>query len=208
MGRFVVKDSFYEKAKKEGYRARSAYKLTEIQKRFQVIRNGDKVLDLGAAPGGWLQVISKDAGKNGLVVGIDIARVTSFNKDNVVTIVADIRDLVTSELLAQFAIPAFDVITCDIAPNLSGIKDVDDARIGELYNSVLRIVKEGLKQGGNFVLKSFFGPQFKQRIDELKSIFSRVTVNKPDASRGVSSEIYLVALGKKQPRESECRGTV
>ena len=125
-----------------------------------------------------------------------------------VTIVADIRNLVTSELLAGLAIPAFDVVTCDIAPNLSGIKDVDEARIGELYDSVLCIVKEGLKQGGNFVLKSFFGPQFKQRIDELKSMFSRVTVNKPDASRGVSSEIYLIALGKKQPKEAECRGTV
>jgi 23S rRNA (uridine2552-2'-O)-methyltransferase len=197
MGRFVVKDPFYEKAKKEGYRARSAYKLMEIQKRFQIIRSNDKVLDLGAAPGGWLQVITKQTGEKGLVVGIDLVPVACLNQGNVATFAVDIRTIVTEELLAQLAIPAFDVVTCDIAPNLSGIKDVDDARIAELYDSVLRIVREGLKKGGGFVLKSFFGPQFKQRIEELKSLFSRVTVYKPDASRGVSSEIYLVALGKK-----------
>lgn len=208
VGRFIVKDAFYDRAKKEGYRARSAYKLTEIQKRFQVIRSGDRVLDLGAAPGGWLQVVSSSTGKDGLVVGIDIAPVASLNQNNVVTIVADIRGLVTSEVLVRVAIPAFDVVTCDIAPNLSGIKDVDEARIGELYDSVLLIVKEGLKEGGNFVLKSFFGPQFKERIEELKSVFSRVAVYKPDASRGVSSEIYLVALGKKRPKENERRGSV
>jgi 23S rRNA (uridine2552-2'-O)-methyltransferase len=197
MGRFVVKDPFYEKAKKEGYRARSAYKLMEIQKRFQTIKSGDKVLDLGAAPGGWLQVIAKETGGKGLVVGIDLIPVASLNLGNVITFAADIRTIATKELLTQMAITAFDVVTCDIAPNLSGIKDVDDARIAELYDSVLRIVREGLKRGGGFVLKSFFGPHFKQRIEELKSSFSHVTVYKPDASRGVSSEIYLVALGRK-----------
>jgi 23S rRNA (uridine2552-2'-O)-methyltransferase len=198
MGRFIVKDPFYERAKKEGYRARSAYKLMEIQKRFHAIKTGDKVLDLGAAPGGWLQVISQQIGAKGLVVGIDIAPVAPLNPGNVVTIVADIRAISTVELLEQAAAPAFDVVTCDIAPNLSGLRDVDEARIAELYESVLRIAKEGLKQGGGFILKSFFGPEFKQRITELKSLFSSVTVYKPDASRGVSSEIYLVSMGKKQ----------
>lgn len=201
MGRFIVKDSFYERAKKEGYRARSAYKLMEIQKRFHTIKTGDKVLDLGAAPGGWLQVVAQQIGAKGMVVGIDIASVAPLNQGNVVTIVADIRAISTVELLAQAAAPAFDVVTCDIAPNLSGIRDVDEARIGELYESVLRVVKEGLKQGGGFILKSFFGPEFKRRIAELKSLFSSVTVYKPDASRGVSSEVYLVSMGKKQPAE-------
>ncbi len=198
MGRFIVKDSFYERAKKEGYRARSAYKLMEIQKRFHAIKAGHKVLDLGAAPGGWLQVISQQIGGKGIVVGIDITPVAPLNQDNVVTMTADIRTISTDELLAQAAAPAFDVVTCDIAPNLSGIRDVDEARIGELYESVLRIVKEGLKPSGVFILKSFFGPEFKPRINELRSLFSSVTVYKPDASRGVSSEVYLVSMGKKQ----------
>jgi 23S rRNA (uridine2552-2'-O)-methyltransferase len=197
MGRFIPKDSFYEKAKKEGYRARSAYKLTEIQERFRIIKSGDSVLDLGAAPGGWLQIISKQIGQNGLAAGIDVISIPSLNRANVVTFTADIRALHMDELLSNLSIPAFDVVTCDIAPNLSGIKDVDDARIAELYDSVLAIVKYGLKQGGSFVLKSFFGPQFKERIEELKSLFSRVTVYKPAASRGFSSEIYLVATKKK-----------
>lgn len=208
MGRFIVKDSFYEKAKKEGYRARSAYKLIAIQKRFQVVRNGDKVLDLGAAPGGWLQIISTYTGGNGLAVGIDIVPIAPLNKPNVVTIVADIRTIVTDNLLAHVASPAFDVITCDIAPNLSGIKDVDQARIAELYDSVLGIVREGLRQGGAFVIKSFFGPEFKARIEELKVEFSRVTVFKPDASRGVSSEIYLVAQERKTSRITDNRSSL
>jgi 23S rRNA (uridine2552-2'-O)-methyltransferase len=206
MGKFVAKDSFYEKAKKEGYRARSAYKLIEIQRRFQAIKNGDRVLDLGAAPGGWLQVISKETGAKGLVIGIDLAPVAPLNQGNVVTITSDIRGISIEDLLAQAATPAFDVITCDIAPNLSGIKDVDGARIGELYDSVLCIVREGLKQGGGFIIKSFFGPDFKKRVEEQKSMFSRVTVYKPDASRGVSSEIYLVSLGKKRPRDTGSGG--
>ncbi|HAR95585.1 MAG TPA: 23S rRNA methyltransferase [Deltaproteobacteria bacterium] len=156
------------------------------------------MLDLGAAPGGWLQVISQQIGGKGIVVGIDITPVAPLNQDNVVTMTADIRTISTDELLAQAAAPAFDVVTCDIAPNLSGIRDVDEARIGELYESVLRIVKEGLKPSGVFILKSFFGPEFKPRINELRSLFSSVTVYKPDASRGVSSEVYLVSMGKKQ----------
>lgn len=197
MGRFVVKDSFYEKARQEGYRARSAYKLLEIQKRFQIIKNGDKVMDLGAAPGGWLQVISRQTGGKSLVVGIDVLPVSPLNKENVVTFVADIRTLSTEDLLRELSIPSFDVITCDIAPNLSGIRDVDEARIAELYETVVRVVGEGLKRGGVFVLKSFFGALFKQRVEDLRGLFSRVTVYKPEASRGVSSEIYLVAQGKK-----------
>jgi 23S rRNA (uridine2552-2'-O)-methyltransferase len=197
MPRYVVKDTFYKKAKKEGYRARSAYKLEEVQQKFRIIRPRDKILDLGAAPGGWLQVESTLAGKEGLVVGIDILPVAPLQLANVVFRKEDIRELRVADFLAELAIPSFDVITSDIAPNLSGIKDVDYANIMDLYQAVLRVVKEGLRQGGNFLIKVFVSPEFKSMTVDLQPLFARVTAFKPKASRDVSAETYLVCMGKR-----------
>ncbi len=197
MPRFVVKDSFYNKAKKEGFRARSAYKLDEIQQRFRLIKRGDAILDLGAAPGSWLQVESALTGEKGLVVGIDILPVDPLPTPNVILRKSDIRELNVGELLVRTGISAFDVITSDIAPNLSGIKEVDDANVRDLFAAVLRVVKEGLKKQGNFLIKLFFGPQLRGVTADLEPLFSRVTTFKPKASRGASSEIYLVCTGKR-----------
>jgi 23S rRNA (uridine2552-2'-O)-methyltransferase len=197
MPRFVVKDSFYNKAKKEGFRARSAYKLEEIQQRFKVIRKGDSILDLGAAPGSWLQVESTLVGQQGIVFGIDILPIDPLPATNVILKEADIRDVNVGELLASAGRPAFDVITSDIAPNLSGIKDVDNARVRDLYLAVLRVVEGGLRKGGNFLIKLFFSPQLGDMAADLKPLFSKVTTFKPKASRGVSSEVYLVCTGKR-----------
>ena len=197
MPRYVVKDSFYKKAKKEGFRARSAYKLEEVQQKFKLIKPGDKVLDLGAAPGGWLQVESALVGNQGLAIGLDILPMAPLPLPNVLLRERDIRDLPVAEFLAELAIPSFDVITSDIAPNLSGIRDVDRANIMELYQSVVRVVKEGLKQGGNFLIKVFVSPEFKDMTSDLKPLFSKVTAFKPKASRDVSAETYLVCTGKR-----------
>ncbi len=195
--RYVVKDTFYRKAKKEGYRARSAYKLEEIQQRYRIIKRGDRLLDLGAAPGSWLQVESTLVGKEGLVVGIDILPIPPFTAQNVTVRMLDIRGLNLPGFLDELGIRHFDVITCDIAPNLSGIRDADNLRIGELYESVRSIVKAGLKPGGSFIFKSFFLEDFKRTVEDLRSLFDKVTIYKPAASRGVSSEVYLVCTGKK-----------
>jgi 23S rRNA (uridine2552-2'-O)-methyltransferase len=197
MPRFIVKDGFYKKAKREGFRARSAYKLEEIQQRFKVIGKGDRVLDLGAAPGSWLQVESALAGEKGLIVGIDMLCIDPLPAASVILKKADIRDMNVRDLLSQLDIPAFDVITSDIAPNLSGIKDVDDANIRDLYLAVLNVVKEGLRRGGNFLIKLFFSPQLGDMAADLKPLFSTVTTFKPKASRGASSEVYLVCTGKR-----------
>ncbi|OPY66090.1 MAG: Ribosomal RNA large subunit methyltransferase E [Syntrophorhabdaceae bacterium PtaU1.Bin034] len=197
MPRYVVKDTFYKKAKKEGYRARSAYKLEEIQNRFHVIRKGDNVLDLGAAPGSWLQLESVLVGDHGKVIGLDILPIAPLAAKNAVMKKADIREIDLSTLLDEFSIPSFDVVTSDIAPNLSGIREVDDANIHELYDAVVRVVREGLRKGGNFLIKLFFSPDFKDMASDLKPFFSKVITFKPQASRGVSSEIYLVCLGKR-----------
>ncbi len=197
MPRFIVKDTFYKKAKDAGYRARSAYKLEEIQKKFRVMKKGDAVLDLGAAPGSWLQVESSLVGENGLVVGLDILPVKALSLPNVIVKQADIRDVDVTALLVETTRPAFDVITSDIAPNLSGIRDVDNANIYDLYRAVMDVVERGLKKGGNFVIKLFFSPDFKDMTKELRPLFLKVATFKPEASRDVSSEVYLVALGKR-----------
>ena len=198
VGRFVVKDTFYGKAKQEGFRARSAYKLQEIQQKYRAIKQGDKVLDLGCAPGSWLQVLSGLVGAHGLVKGIDLLPVLPLPQKNVAAMVADIRALNVEELLAGLSFPAFDIVTCDIAPNISGIRDVDTANIAELFTAVRTVVRSSLKKGGNFIFKSFFTEELKPTIKDLETLFARVLIYKPPASRGVSSEVYLVCVGKKQ----------
>ncbi len=197
MGRFVVKDTFYKKAKQEGFRARSAYKLQEIQQKYRIVKQGDKVLDLGCAPGSWLQVLSGLVGEKGFVLGIDLLPVSPLRRSNVLARAADIRTTKVEELLAELSIPAFDVITCDVAPNLSGIRDVDSANIAELYAAVRAVVGQALKKGGSFIFKSFFSKDFRPTVKDLETLFGRVSVYKPPASRGVSSEVYLVCQARK-----------
>ena len=198
MGRFEVKDTFYKKAKQEGFRARSAYKLQEIQQKYRPVKQGDKVLDLGCAPGSWLQVLSGLVGEKGFVKGIDLLTVSALPQKNVAAAVGDIRTLNVEELLAGLSIPSFDVITCDIAPNLSGIREVDNANIAELFAAVRAVVKEALKKSGIFVFKSFFSEDLKPTIKDMETLFARVSIYKPPASRGVSSEVYLVCQSKRQ----------
>ena len=192
MGKFVPKDTFYKKAKHEGYRARSAYKLKEIQDKYRIIKKGDKVLDLGCAPGSFIQIIAQEIGRDGLVVGIDIQPVTPIPDKNVSTITGDIRDIDVSKILQRFSIPHFDVITCDIAPNLSGIREADEKNIDELYDASKHIVVNTLRTGGHFILKSFFSESFSSKQKDLKNLFVRVSIFKPASSRGMSSEIFFV----------------
>ena len=197
MGKFVVKDSFYNKAKKEGFRARSAYKLKEIQDKYHLIKKGDKVLDLGCAPGSFLQVLSGIVGDNGLAFGIDILPAQNLPTKNITAIQADIRTIDIKNILSQLSITAFDIATCDIAPNLSGIRDVDNANIEDLTGAVIKTVRVGLKPGGAFILKSFFTDTLKGVMQELQKTFQKVILFKPAASRSVSSEVYLICTGKK-----------
>jgi 23S rRNA (uridine2552-2'-O)-methyltransferase len=197
MSRFVVKDTFFNKAKQDGYRARSAYKLLEIQEKFRLIKNGDCVLDLGSAPGSFLQVISKLIGDRGRVIGMDILPVTPLAAKNVTVMKLDIRDMDVEGILGEYSIGRFDVITCDIAPNLSGIREVDDKNVTELSEAVMGVVKNGLKARGNFLIKSFFSDSFKQSQNLLKGMFGKVSVFKPASSRSVSSEVFFVCTDKK-----------
>jgi len=197
MSKFVHRDKYFHKAKQDGFRARSAYKLKEIQERFRIIKKADKVLDLGCAPGSFLQVLSGIVGPEGFVVGIDILPAIKLPQKNVVIIQGDIRHIDMMEVCSRYASHGFDVITCDISPNLSGIKEVDERNIRDLNIVVQNIVLQTLNAGGHFILKAFFSDDFKAQKSNLATLFRSVSVFKPTASRSASSETYLVAVGKK-----------
>lgn len=197
MGRFLVKDTFFLKAKKDGFRARSAYKLIEIQKKFHVIKKGDKVLDLGCSPGSFIQVIREIVGEEGLVVGIDILDTQPFFSKNIIVLKGDILKIDISAVLSEYGIDAFDVITSDISPNISGIREVDEKNRRDVYDAIKRVVSAALREGGNLVMKSFFTESFSPLRRELDRTFSEVFVHRPEATRRASSEVYLVCLRKR-----------
>ncbi len=200
MGKFIPKDTFFKKAKQEGFRARSAYKLKEALDKFHIIKKGDKVLDIGCAPGSFMQVISGIIGQEGKVIGIDILPLKPFSANNAITVTCDIRNININNILDEHALEHFDVVTCDIAPNLTGIREVDNKNVEELYHAVYNIMLGGLKKGGDAFLKSFFSDSFSDISLNLKSLFKKVTVFKPAASRSASSEIFLVCIDKKHSR--------
>ncbi|MHC1632149.1 MAG: RlmE family RNA methyltransferase [Methanotrichaceae archaeon] len=192
------KDYFYRKAKSEGYRARSAYKLHQVNKRFRLIRKGDAILDLGAAPGGWLQVAKELS--QGTVVGVDLAKIEPI--EGVITIQADITAKETLNLIRESLDGPVDVVICDAAPNLSGNWTLDHARSIDLSESALTLAEEVLRPGGNFLVKVFQGDMFQDYLSEVKKKFKSARAHSPAASRKTSAEMYVVGLGfqKSRPR--------
>ena len=192
-------DYYYRKAKAEGYRSRAAYKLKEINEKYNVIRRGNIVVDLGAAPGGWIQVSREIVGDDGLVIGVDINEIEKFPWSNVITIQADITDEKIVEIIRS-VIPngrMVDVILSDAAPKISGIWDTDHARQIFIAENALKIAKELLKPDGRCVIKVFQGPLLNDFINKVKEEFVEVKIFKPSASRKESSEVYVIAKRRK-----------
>ncbi len=179
-------------AKKEGYRSRAAYKLKQIDARFHIIRRGDAVVDLGAAPGGWTQVATELAGNSGTIVGVDIQQVRSI--DGAVIITGDIRSEETIDAIRQ-AVGSADVVLCDAAPNLSGDWSYDHARSIDLAEHALACAQKILRPGGNFVVKAFQGDLFAGYLRNVRSRFRNVRAHSPTASRKASAEMYIIAKG-------------
>jgi len=181
-------DKTYMRAKHEGYRSRAAYKLLEIQNKFAIIRPDDNVVDLGAAPGSWLQVERKLT--DGRVLGIDLNQIA--NLEGVETIVGDINDPdILAEVKSQLEVVS--VVVCDAAPKLSGHKAYDQARIIELNEQALMFACKVLKQGGNFVVKSFQGTDFPELYAMTKEHFYSVKTMVTRSTRKGSTELYIVA---------------
>ncbi len=191
------RDFYYRKAKQDGLRARSAYKIEEIAQRFRLLRKGMAILDLGAAPGGWLQVMADVVGPQGVVVGVDLVPIAGFNKAWIKTAELDIRADDFPARLAELHAGRFDLVTSDMAPKTSGIRDADLAKSIALAELALETAQRTLKPGGNFVCKVFMGADFDAYLNLVKKAFDKTKVIRPEATRERSFEVYVVGLGLK-----------
>ncbi|HWV39537.1 MAG TPA: RlmE family RNA methyltransferase [Vulgatibacter sp.] len=192
------RDRFYKQAKQEGLRARSAYKLQEIDQRFRLFRKGMSILDLGAAPGGWLQILAQAVGPQGRVVGIDLQPIQGMGP-TVRTAVLDIYAPDLVERLAELHEGPFDAITSDMAPKTTGIKTTDEARSIALAEQALALCERLLRPGGSFVAKVFEGAGFDEYLRQVKAAFGKVKLVRPEATRGRSVEIYVVGTSFRAP---------
>ena len=191
--KYHLHDAYFRKAKQEGYRSRAAYKLLDLQQRFRIFRPGDAVIDLGAAPGGWLQVTANFVGPTGMVVGVDLQPIEGMPQQNVVFIEADIAARQTAEKIRERLGRPADCVISDLSPKLSGIRDADDARCAALNRTALRVAIRLLRPGGSFLVKSFVSEKLRAFSSEIEKHFRSVQGSRPDASRKGSSEIYLFA---------------
>ncbi len=189
------KDQFHRLATRKGFRSRASFKLLQIVKRFGIIRRGDSVLDLGAAPGGWLQAARQIVGQKGYVLGVDKQPIRPLPFDNVETITADIaEENIVDQISAKYS-EKFDAVVSDISPNVSGVWEVDHARQIELARCSLRIARNVLRTAGNLVVKVFQGSELKDFQREMKQSFRTLRIVKPPASRPESAELYFLGLG-------------
>ena len=191
------KDAYYRRARAAGYRARSAYKLAELDDRFRLLRPGDAVVDLGAWPGGWLQVALERVGPAGRVVGVDTTAIDPLAAPNVHVVVGDVREPATLErAVAALGRPA-DVVLSDLAPKLSGIRDTDDARCAALVEAVVSGLPGVLRPGGSLLMKIFMSAEYERTMRALREVFATVRTTRPEATRQGSSELYAIGTGHR-----------
>ena len=189
-------DIYVQQAQKEGYRSRAVYKLMEINQRDQIIRPGMFVLDLGSAPGGWSQVTGQLVGARGRVIASDILLMDQLA--DVTFIQGDFTEEETYEqIVTALAGNRLDVVLSDLAPNMSGLAEVDQPRAMYLVELATELAVGALASGGSFVTKVFQGEGFESWHREIRSHFQRVVTRKPSASRPRSREVYIVATGFK-----------
>lgn len=193
------KDPYYQLAKKNNYRSRAVYKLFQLNEKFRIIKEGNVVVDLGCAPGGWLQAVRSIVGEKGFVVGVDLQSVKPLGYDNVVAIKGDMTKRETLERILSYLPSKADVVISDASPNISGVWEVDHSRSIELTTVALIVATKLLKEGGNFLVKVFQGSLFNDYVDLVRHYFKKVYVSKPRASRDSSAEVYVIGkrfLGK------------
>ncbi len=191
-GRRGRTDAFQRRARREGYRSRSVYKLMDIQKRSKIFRKDDTVLDLGAAPGGWSQIALEYIGEDGKLIGVDLQHILPLKGAQFLQ--GDIREPETRKELEKL-VPKVDVVLSDMSPNLSGNYSVDQARSVELASFALEIASE--RKANSFVVKVFEGSDFQDFRKAVIDEFGSVRTLSPEASRKQSSEVYLIAKRKR-----------
>lgn len=191
-----IKDHYFHKAKRNGYVARSVYKLEEMDKKYQIIHKGNLVLDLGCSPGSWLQYASKKVGKKGQVLGVDLQPVNHPMPVHVKVLQADIFDLTAKDLAMDGGL--VDVFLSDMAPKTTGIRTIDSQRSFALNQQVMSLAIELLCPQGTLLVKSFQGAHLEELRSAFGESFDKVKLCKPKSSRAESVEIYLLGQGKKQ----------
>ena len=201
MGRYQRQDRFFKKAKKDNFVARSIYKLEEIDQRFSLIKKGQHLLDLGSAPGSWLQYLANKIGKKGHVLGIDLVALELSLGPNVTFEIGDIRELDLAQVNEKLELPqgayGLDGVLSDMAPKLTGIRDADQARSIELADLAFRTSCRLNKPGAFFVAKFFQGRDTDDFLLAVKNAYRRVKLLKPAATREGSREVFVIAQDKK-----------
>ena len=186
------KDQYVQASRKEGLRSRAAFKLEQINKKYKILDGGRRVLDLGCAPGGWLKVVRKYVGGRGKIVGVDLRDMAPI--DGVDFIKGDFRDpKIVEQIRGLFGIQGLDLVISDMAPNISGIREIDQANLLELIELVQKFAFKNLKPRGSLLFKCFDGPEIKAMLSSVKHRFKRTINVKPAASRKESREFYVLS---------------
>jgi len=191
------RDYYYKKAKQERYRSRAAYKLFQAVKKYQFIRRGDIIVDLGAAPGGWIQAARKIVGNKGFVLGVDLKAIRPFPQHYVRTIICDITEPRATQQILDMLPRKADAVISDASPNISGVWEIDQARQIDLANHAMQIALNILEPSCDFFVKVFQGDMLDCFIRKAKQCFETVKVIKPKASRAKSSEMFVLGLRLK-----------
>ncbi len=187
-------DSFTKAAKAQGYPARSVFKLEEIDRRTRLFRGGQRVLDLGAAPGSWSKFAAERVGANGRVLAIDLTEIRAVMPPQVERVQGDVLALPEEEI-GRFG--PYDVVLSDMAPATTGTRFADQARSFDLFMRAVDLAEKALKPGGAFVGKLFMGEDFSRAKERVRLLFSEVRVLRPEATRSQSYEVFIVGLGRK-----------
>lgn len=193
---YQQKDGYHRMAKKEGYKSRASFKLIQLNKKFNLIKKGYSVLDLGAAPGGWMQIASTFVGETGLVVGVDL-KLVKEKFPNSYFVQGDIFEDETINKVKEIK-EEFNTIISDMAPNTSGIRSLDHQKSIDLCYRALELSSNLLQYKGNLLIKIFQGESTKELIDDLKNEFHYVKISKPESSRSASRETYVICKGFKK----------
>lgn len=199
------KEHYYKLAKKENYRSRASFKLKQLNKKYKIIKPDYNVVDLGAAPGGWSQVVTEIIGEEGCgqVVSVDLEYIKPIDHEAFLAIKGDFTTPEVQNTIIEAIDGRADVVLSDASPKLCGIKDIDNFRAYDLASSVLDITDNILKNDGDLIMKAFQGEAYQKLISDLKKKFRNVKTTKPNSSRKRSSEMYIVARGFKAQKNKK-----
>jgi len=192
------REYYYRKAKEEKFRSRAAYKLLQAVEKRRFIKPGDVVVDLGAAPGGWIQASRRIVGSRGFVLGVDLKPIQPMDQPNIRTLIGDVTDPQTVEQIRELLPHPADAVVSDVSPSISGVWELDHARQIDLAQQSLRIATSVLRSKGNFFAKVFQGDMLNDFVREVKRHFAFVKLVKPKASRAKSAELYVLGMNFRQ----------